>query len=201
MRYTLGIILILLSTSLFAQPTAQIADERVGQLKTIDGKMLGYAFVAMNKNVVFTAADNITFDQEMVYENPEGKTFKLRVVATDKVGNIGVLMSGTNIHDNPYALNLNYTISGDTELESFVSDDQSVKQSSLMVVAKNSKIEKSKEFKFVDVFIEGPVQFSGSPILNANGEVIGLVSSHRSNDDNTSVLTASIMDGQMWKKM
>ena len=202
MRYTLSLILIFTASILFAQPSATKVDDRIGLIKTAQNKVLGYGFVAMNNNVIFTAADNITFDQEMIFEDSNGKIYSLRVVATDKVGNIGVLMSSEDISQKPFGLNLNYSIDSETELFSTSSEmNNDNAKSSLQLVGKNSKIQKSKEFKFIELTSDNSIEYTGMPIINAYGEVIGLISNKTVDDSKQVILTGSIMDGQMWKKM
>ena len=74
-------------------------------------------------------------------------------------------------------------------------------KSSLQLVGKNSKIQKSKEFKFIELTSDNSIEYTGMPIINAYGEVIGLISNKTVDDSKQVILTGSIMDGQMWKKM
>ncbi|MEE9373811.1 MAG: hypothetical protein V3V00_12230, partial [Saprospiraceae bacterium] len=183
-----------------AQSKITISDSRIGLLKTTSNKVLGYAFVAMNKNVVFTAAHNIIYDEHMLFEDAQGRQFSLRVVATDKVGDIGVLMTNDNIHDDPYNLNLNFSIDQETELFGFGSNDSSDSQMKFRasLSGKASKIQKNREYKSVNLNMKNAPVMSGMPVLNAYNEVIGLVTSSNNND---AIIKVSIMDGDMWKKM
>lgn len=201
MRILLSALLILISSAVFCQNSSLQADDRIGVLKTVDDDLLGYAFVAMNKNVIFTAADNISFEHQMVFVTNYGAHFSVKVVATDPVGNIGVLMSDRPISEKPYSINLNFDIQKNTPLQVMSMDKNESLFETTTVSGKSSKMEKSKEFKFVDIPFKTSSPLSGWPILNAFGEVIGLASSVNLNNGETAIVKASIMDGQMWKKM
>ena len=203
MRYALSILLIFGFLVINAQSKEVISDNRIGILKTTSNEVLGYAFVAMNKNVVFTAAHNITFNDNMVFEDSQGKQHPMRVVATDKIGDIGVLMTNNPINDNPFALNLNYAIDQETSLFGFGKDDSSdsqVKQG-IELTGKSSKIEKKKEFKSIEILLSNAPRKAGMPLLNKNDEVVGIIIDSKQGKNGMQLCKVSIMDSDMWKKM
>ena len=203
MRYTLSLVFIFMSSLLISQNIkVKTTNSQIGILKTETDKILGYAFVAMNENVVFTAAHNITYTEKMIFEDAQGNNYDLRVVATDKVGDIGVLMSSGSINDNPYALNLNYSIDQETELFGIELEGSKVKSKiKADLKGKSSKIEKKKEFKSIELVMSDAPKMAGMPILNAYNEVIGIVTSTQTHDKGMKICKVSIMDSDMWKKM
>ncbi|MDG2449386.1 MAG: hypothetical protein P8M34_07100 [Saprospiraceae bacterium] len=203
MRYALSILIIFTFLVANSQSKSTISDSRIGILKTQTNEILGYGFVAMNKNVVFTAAHNITFEQNMIFEDSKGNQHTMRVVATDNIGDIGVLMTNNDIHEDPFALNLNYTIGQETSLFGFGMDNSSnsqVKQG-VELKGKSSKIEKKKEFKSIDIVVNNAPQRAGMPLLNAYNEVVGIVIDSKLEKKGIHNCKVSILDSDMWKKM
>ena len=97
MRYTLVFSLILFYTQSYTQKVVINDLQQIGLIKTISDKILGYGFVAMNENVVFTAAHNISFEEQMIFQSSDGNVFPLNIVATDPTGDIGVLLASDPI--------------------------------------------------------------------------------------------------------
>jgi len=206
MKYTLAFSLILASFLGISQKGIDVDQSKLGIIKTASNKTLGHGFVAMNENVVFTAAHIITYDEDIFFEDINGKSFPLKVVATDPIGDIGVLMTTEPISNNPYVLNLNYNINIETEIYSLANGAKEMGIQEAILKEKTTQIQKNKEFKSLEVAIDGSKGHIGSPILNNNSEVIGIIidnTAQKSNKNSkgTSICKVTLLDGDLWKKM
>lgn len=147
-----------------------------------DSIIIGSGFILDSSNQVITSA-HVIWNQPKVYFSTDGKRYKLEVRRIDVINDIAYLKSDSTICENPFKKASITDIENGKAIVYIGYDWVDTKQMNQNIIkAHQSKItaygKQSNDggnANFIEFIGEGKPGYSGGPVLNWKGEILGLM--------------------------
>ena len=180
-RITILFLIIIFAKNLNSQ-SFNLDDRSFGVIEN-DTIILGSGFVLDSINQVITCAHVIEFQTVIYYKTIKGDRYKLEIIKIDIINDIAYLRSDITICESPMIkspksnieIGLDIVYLGYDWVDSRNNNNPTIKANRAKITAIGKQLNSLGIANFIEFVGDGKPGYSGGPVLNWNGEILGLM--------------------------
>ena len=175
------LILIFFSSLPLTAQSFTIDKNSIGLIEN-DSIVIGSGFILDSANQVITSA-HVIWNQPKVYFSTDGKRYELEVRRIDVINDIAYLKSDSTICETPFKKASITDVEngkaivyiGYDWVDTKQSNQNTIKVHQSKITAYGKQFNNGGNANFIEFIGEGKPGYSGGPVLNWNGEILGLM--------------------------